>query len=130
MPDLAALAATVPDCFVTVADNVVAPKLAAAGVRAIVQNAGQKFDGAVVLPMFPQNGVSPRDDAARGDAIRRVIFVGCRGQLHPDLLAPDFSRKLAAMGVAFDVVDKSRAARRDRVRRHFNASRTAVFPGF
>ena len=109
VPDLARLREDIPDAFVTIADHVVAPALAAAGLRTIVQNAGQRHGDGFVLPMFPQSGLVRRR-AARGDAVKRVIFVGCRGQLHGDLADPAFAARLDRdLGVTFDVVDKSRA---------------------
>lgn len=109
VPDLAALKAANPDAFVTVADHVVAPTLAAAGLRTVVQNDGQRRPGGFVLPMFPQSGLEPRD-AGRGDAVERVVFVGCRGQLRADFASPAFAAAARRLGVEFDVVDKGRAA--------------------
>jgi hypothetical protein len=101
------------------ADTAAAPALLAAGCHVIVQNAlqptatGTLPAGAAArahtLPMFPQQRLRARR-AARGLAITRAVFIGDRHQLHPALATESFGERLRALGVSFDVVDKSRVA--------------------
>lgn len=96
--------------------------LMGAGLHVLAQNERQYFSspGAAIaavahpkqahwLPMFPQQGLKPRD-RSRGDAVTRAVFVGCRHQLDRALQAPAFVRKLKdELGVDLDVVHKGRA---------------------
>ncbi|MBW8873366.1 MAG: glycosyltransferase family 1 protein [Acidobacteria bacterium] len=78
----------------------------------IVQN-GRFADGRrrFHVPHWPQPGLLPRDPA-RGTAIRRLVYKGFDGNLHPDFRGPEWRELLAARGIEW-VVDAARFAGRD-----------------
>lgn len=74
----------------------------------IVQNAASA-DGrhAFHLPHWPQPGLRPRD-AARGTALRTLLFPGTPQNLHPDFASRRWHDFLAERGIAFRQQDGAR----------------------
>ena len=113
------LASVCAAAILTCADTASARSLVEAGCHVIMQNALQAdTDGALPatlaarahhLHMFPQQQLQRRR-GARARTIARVVFMGDRHQICPSLTSPDFLARLRAVGVTFDVVDKSRIA--------------------
>lgn len=68
----------------------------------IVQN-GSSADGrrSFFVPHWPQPGLRPRDEG-RGDRLERLSFKGFLGNLHPELQADEFRRRLAERGIDWD----------------------------
>ena len=104
---------------VACADGAVAPSLLRAGCHAICQNDLQATQQGEItpaeaarahtLPMFPQQRLlRQRRRASRGHRISHAIFVGDGHQIYPAFRSDAFREALRALGVTFDVVDKSR----------------------
>ena len=97
---------------VACADTQNTPKLLEAGCHVIVQNALQATHDlmasrAHTLPMFPQQNLKRRLRSRR-TTIERIVFMGDGHQVEPALRTDAFHAALRAMGVTFDIVDKSR----------------------
>ena len=66
----------------------------------IVQNRAQLqvVNRSSFIPHWPQPGLLHRD-ITRGTTVTNAVYIGDRANIAPELLAPEFSRRLAELGV-------------------------------